>query len=87
MSDFPNPLSLPLASRTRIWGLLQTQLEDRISGKVVTGSSAGQSFSTQNLSWKEFMSLYNSWSDVMAGVSASSGGISQTRPDFSRNCR
>lgn len=84
MADYPNPLSLPTAVRNRIWASLQAELETRITGKVVTGSSVGQSFSTQNLSWKEFMGLYNSWSDVMVGVSADTGG-QRVRPNFA--CR
>ncbi len=86
MADYPNPNSLPVLVRNRIWAALQTELEARITGKVVTGSAVGQSFSTQNLTWKEFMGLYNSWSDVMVGVSSSSDGYSRTRPNFNTRC-
>lgn len=84
MAAYPNPLSLSVAARNRIWALLQTELEARIEGKVVTGSGVGQSFSTQNLTWDQFMALYNSWSDVMVGVAMQTGG-GRVRPNFS--CR
>lgn len=84
MPALVNPLSLPTAARERIWTLLQSELEARIAGKVVTGSALGQSFSTQHLTWDQFMALYNSWSDVMVGAVAQSGG-GRVRPNFS--CR
>jgi hypothetical protein len=85
-ASLPNPLSLPAEARSRIWAQLQVELEQRVTGKVVSGSGLGQSFTMQHLTWAEFMALYNSFSDVMGGV-ASTSGISQTRPNFSGHCR
>jgi hypothetical protein len=88
MAAFPHPNSFSTEARARIWVKMQAEAEERmLHGKVVSGSGLGQSFSTQPLTNEEFFVIFNEWSGVIAGVNASTGGVSQTRPNFSGACR
>lgn len=87
MAAFPHPNSFSTSARARIWEKMQVEAEERLTfGKVVSGSSVGQSFGTQPLTNAQFFEIFNQWSGLMVGVGGDSDGISRTRPNFNTRC-